>query len=120
MNLNPSTFQLYPEDEALIEASSKGAPAAEMDRMINKRRFQMNNAQFAIQNIVRELVPDRDNRSVHSLGSVVSAYDDFVKQIVSDKNCGVPLGFNYQILTENEIKSHLDQNHHHNNNIIQN
>ncbi|MGR3912895.1 MAG: hypothetical protein QRY71_06305 [Candidatus Rhabdochlamydia sp.] len=46
----------------------------------------------------------KEENSIHTSGKVMQAYNDFCRTIVDDPYCGIPMGFNYTVLTENEIE----------------
>lgn len=117
LDLNPANFQLAPEDKAMLNALSN-ASQSEKDKLIQERRLQLTNAQAATQNVMREIISQKTKHSVHSIESVTSAFENFCKQVITDPNSGIPLGFNYQILTEKQIGKLLERSGNNNNNNL--
>ncbi len=106
LNLDPSLFSLIPEEEDLISSLNNGSPL-QQQTALNRLRVRMMSTQQAIQHTVQKALPVGEQQSVHSLKSLTGAYESFNKQITSDKDCGVPISFNYQILTESQIEEEL-------------
>ncbi len=108
LDLNPAKFELSPQDEAEAENFDR---SSEKEKRVAayKRQMRMENAQVAIMNTYRGLTTVKDKQTVHTAKSVMEAYENFANKIVSDPDCGIPLGFNYQILTEKRLQEILKE-----------
>lgn len=106
LDVNPAKFELSPQDEAEAENFDK---LGEKEKLVAayKRQMKMENAQIAVMNTYRGLTATKDKQTVHTAKSVMEAYENFADKIVSDPNCGIPIGFNYQVLTESRLKEIL-------------
>jgi hypothetical protein len=110
LDLNPSKYELSAKDEADAQKFAKGT-AQEKAATVFKRQMKMENAQVAFLNTCRGLASAKDTQKIHTTNSVMEAYDNFAEQMVQDPDCGIPIGFNYQLLDEdrlNEILADLE------------
>lgn len=108
LDLNPSKFELTKKDEEEI-AKSVTAKGEEAQIAVMKQQAKMENNQLAILNTTRGLTSVKDKQTIHTMESIMEAYDDFTAKITTDKECGVPVGFYYQVLTQEEIQLQFDQ-----------
>lgn len=102
VNLDPTKFVRTQEDDKDAEDIAKGGD----DRTLaqEKRRIKMANAQEAILNTMRGLNFLRESQKIQTMESVLGAYESFLDKVTKDPNCGVPVGFNYDIITKSEIE----------------
>ncbi|KIC72986.1 hypothetical protein DB42_CO00210 [Neochlamydia sp. EPS4] len=108
VDLNPSKFELSKKDEEDAEIMATGKEK-EKALAVLQRRMKMENAQVAVMNTYRGLTSSKEKQNVHSTQSVMEAYENFVTQMTTDRDCGIPIGFNYQILTQKEIEEMLEE-----------
>ncbi|BBI18277.1 hypothetical protein [Neochlamydia sp. S13] len=108
LDLNPSNFELSKKDEGDAEIMAAGKEK-EKAMVVYKRRMKMENAQVAVMNTYRGLTSTKEKQNIHSAQSVMEAYENFATQMTTDPDCGIPIGFNYQKLTEEEIKEILEE-----------
>lgn len=91
------------QGQTLRQYASSGSEGKDMS--IQERQMELQKANYeAINNTNRKTAIDKEEISIHSVNSVLKAYDDFCGEITVDDSCGVPVGFNYEILTEEKIK----------------
>ncbi|PCI75157.1 hypothetical protein COB21_05990 [Candidatus Aerophobetes bacterium] len=76
---------------------------------VHSRQAEMQKAMYATMNTVQETKTKKESTSLHTANSVMQAYDDFCGEITSDPESGVPIGFNYSILTEKDITTILER-----------
>ena len=103
LDLNPSKYELSKKDESDAAELAKGGQVAGM-----KRVMKMENAQVALLNTYKGLTATKEQQNIHTMESVMGAYENFAEQMTQDKECGVPVGFYYQVLTQSEIKKILE------------
>nr|WP_166154734.1 hypothetical protein [Neochlamydia sp. AcF84]NGY94516.1 hypothetical protein [Neochlamydia sp. AcF84] len=108
LELNPSKFELTKKDEGDAEIMATGKEK-EKAMVVYKRRMKMENAQVAVMNTYRGLTSTKEKQNIHSAQSVMEAYENFATQMTTDPDCGIPIGFNYQKLNQEEIKEILEQ-----------
>ena len=102
LDLNPAKFELSQQDKEdskdMLSSDSNTRSLA-----ICKRQMKMEAAQVGILNECRGLVSSTEQQTVHSPKTVMSAYDNFSDKMTSDIGCGIPVGFNYLMLTKEMI-----------------
>ncbi|MBS4170363.1 hypothetical protein [Neochlamydia sp. AcF95] len=108
VDLNPSKFELSKKDEEEAEIMATGKEKEKAIAVL-QRRMKMENAQVAVMSTYRGLTSSKEKQNVHSTQSVMEAYENFVTQMTTDRDCGIPIGFNYQILTQKEIEEILEE-----------
>lgn len=108
LDLNPSKYELSGQDAADAKAAVTATGPA-LAEIVAKRQMKMSNAQVAILNTYRGLTSSKEELNLHTPDSVMAAYDDFAKQMASDQDCGIPIGFNYQILSERRLQEILEE-----------
>ncbi len=109
LDLNPSKFELSQQDSADAEQMIKAEGKAKEIAMV-KSTMKLQNAQVAFLNTYRGLTSEKEKANLHTMESVMGAYENFAEQMTQDKECGVPMGFYYQVLTQSEIKRILEEN----------
>lgn len=110
LDLNPSKFELSQKEEAEVEAIYKEEKDAnEMSVISLKRERKLQNAQLAVVNTYRGLTAMKEKQNIHTLQSVMSAYDNFALKMTEDSDCGIPIGFNYQVLSQGFLQKTLDR-----------
>lgn len=107
LKLDPSKYELSSQDVAGIEKIVKST-GEERQIAILQQDVKMKNAQVGILNSYRGMTADKQVQNVHTMESVMGAYENFADQISHDKECGIPLGFNYMILTRGAIEKELE------------
>ncbi len=107
VDLNPAKFELSTRDEKTVEDLLSG-DGQKMQRANLKQQVKMQNAAVGVLNACRGLKSVTEKDEIHTTHSVFTSYDNFSRQITEDKDCGVPVGFNYTVLSEKEIKELLD------------
>jgi len=103
-DLNPSNFQLSSQDEADIKSVNT---FSERQEAMDKQRLKMQYAGTVISNAVRETITAEKPQKVHQIESLYEAFESWIELMKKDENAGVPVGFNYRVLTENDIKELL-------------
>ncbi|MCC6128252.1 MAG: hypothetical protein IT584_03525 [Chlamydiae bacterium] len=107
VDLNPAKFELSTRDEKTVEDLLSG-DVAKMERANLKQQVKMQNAAIGVLNACRGLKSVTEKEEIHTTHSIFTSYDNFSRQIVEDKDCGVPVGFNYTVLSQSEIKNLLE------------
>lgn len=54
-----------------------------------------------------EVTKEKQEQSVHTISSLMAAYDSFATNMSADEDAGIPVAFNYQVLTEKQIENLL-------------
>ncbi len=108
LDLNPSKFELTKKEESEVEAFIK-AEGQDREIALAKQEMKIAKNQEAFLNQYRALTSEKDKQKIHTPESVMAAYEDFSKQITEDKDCGIPIGFNYRILTQANIEQLLKE-----------
>ncbi len=109
INLNPAAFEISMRDEEEANDLVNAKSAQDKLKANIKREMRMQNAGVAAMNACRGLTSETKSQNVHTLESVLEAYESFTEQM-KDKDCGVPVGFNYRILTKSAIEKILNVN----------
>lgn len=107
LNINPNMFELSKMDEKDVETMVT-ATGQKRQVAIEKQRLKTEKCQNAFLNTYRGLASGKNQQKIHTLESVMDAYDDFAEKMTEDSGCGVPIGFNYDIYTEERIKGLLN------------
>lgn len=107
VNMDPAKFERSKQSEAELEKISKCTSKEELQTELGKRSLRMKEAQENILNTMRGLTFLKEEQKVHTMESAIKAYESFIHQVTSDPSCGVPVGFNYDILTQKEIEKRL-------------
>lgn len=106
LNLNPSSYAISAKDS--LEAEKLVQQTQEGDLARARYQMKMQNAQVAIMNAFDGLKEDqeqqKEQQNVHTMDSVMQAYESFASKITEDQECGVPVGFYYDILTQSDIE----------------
>lgn len=106
LSLNPSQFTPSQGDreqaQALISATGN-----ELATLQLQRRMRLEDVQVATINACRGLTETKEAQKVHTPESVLGAYENFARQMSTDKEAGVPIGFNFTRLTLRDIKREL-------------
>lgn len=108
LHLDPAKIEFSKKDEAEVEkiATSSGL---EKQVAVEKQRLKMEYAGSTALNSLRSLKSKTETHSIHSHEGAYAAYENFVEHITSNPDCGVPIGFNYTILTQSEIEHLLKE-----------
>lgn len=106
LDLNPSKFELSAQDTSDAKILAKGKDEEKID-VLAKRQLKMQNAGVAAMNTYRGLAASKDKQQLHTPSSVLEAYDSFADKMATDQDCGVPIGFNYQRFTQEDLKDML-------------
>jgi hypothetical protein len=106
LDLNPAKFELSEKDEADLKEMAM-AKGSDKQFVMMKQQMKCENAAVAVLNTCRGLTSSSEQQSIISCDSVLASYVDFVNKMTKDRGCGVPIGFNYTVLTEREINERL-------------
>jgi hypothetical protein len=96
------------KNQDLQKYESSGA--FQKGKSVESRQKELQEFTYNALNQVRSTEVEKDALSIHGVTSVTKAYDDFCGEIISDINSGIPVGFNYTILTQSEIKKEVSSN----------
>ncbi len=107
LDLNPAKFEISQQDIADSKKLIGPSTNEEKNIVMEQRRMKMANAQIAVMNTCRGLTAEKQKISLHTSNGVMDAYENFAEQMVSDENCGVPVGFYYDRLSEKDIEDKL-------------
>lgn len=77
------------------------------DQSVQVRQTELQQAMYTNLNSLPSITVQKDEVPLNSTQSVLKAYDDFCQEIVDDASCGIPIGFNYTQLTEQQIEALL-------------
>ena len=106
MDLNPSNY--YPNEQELNSLSTDlTSSPSDFAANASQRGMAMENAQAAVLNTIQALTSSKSTQSVHDITSVMEAFDDFVSKISSDPNSGMPIGYGYQVFTQEQLEEKL-------------
>ena len=109
LDLNPAKFEISQKDCNDAKDMVSGNPEAR-NLAICKRQMKIENAQVAIMNVCRGVTSFKgDKQTVHTTKTIMAAYDNFADRMISDSGCGIPIGFNYRVLTMDMIKAELEK-----------
>jgi hypothetical protein len=108
LDLNPSKFEISQRDESDVKTLITGTHQERAEAAL-RQQIKMANAQVAVVNTYRGLISTKDKQHIHTPHSAMEAYDNFAAQMTTDQGCGVPIGFNYQVLDEARLKQILDE-----------
>lgn len=106
LSLNPAQFSLSQgnREEAKALVSAKGKELATLQM---QRQLRMEEAQSGVVNACRELASAKSSQRIHTPESVMEAYENFARQMTTDRDSGVPIGFNYTRLTFADIQREI-------------
>jgi hypothetical protein len=79
----------------------------ELQVALVQQDVKMRNHQATVLNVIRGMTAEKHVQNIHTMESVMGAYESFADQITNDKESGVPIGFNYTVLTKEEIEKHI-------------
>lgn len=106
-NLDPSQNELTLKEEAeteeYIKAFNGSADQEKKDIMIAKQNMKMAKGLEASMNRIRAAEFEKRQQNIHTMESVIEGYEDFTKQITQDDKCGFPVGFNYRVISKDDI-----------------
>jgi hypothetical protein len=88
-------------DQNLQKFHSSGSESSSKSR--EARQSEMQEAMTKTLNSVAQTNTVSSEVSIHGPQSVSKAYDDFCGEITGDTSAGIPIGFNYTMLTEADI-----------------
>ncbi len=108
LNLDPSKYELSSSDASNLEKIVK-ASGQEREIALLQQDAKVKSQQVAILNAVRGMVSEKQKQNIHTMESVMGAYENFAERIANDKECGVPIGFNYTVLTQQEIEAKIKE-----------
>lgn len=108
IDLNPAKFEMTKKDEDEIANAIKAKGDAAQIAQV-KQRIKMESAGVAVINTIRGLMSQKEAQNIHTLDSAMEAFQDFNHKITSNENCGVPVGFYYELLTQEAIKNLLEE-----------
>lgn len=108
LDLNPSKFELSEKDEASLEAMGS-ANVKEQSKAIFKQQMKEQNAGVALVNAYRGMTAVKEKQTLHNRDSVLEAYESFANKMATDSACGVPVGFNYQVLSQKMLEDILSK-----------
>lgn len=89
-------------DQNLQNFRSSGSESGSKSR--EARQSEMQEAMTKTLNSVAKTNTVSSAVSIHGPQSVSKAYDDFCGEITGDTSAGIPIGFNYTMLTDTDIK----------------
>lgn len=89
------------QDQNLRKYQSSGSEGSS----VQVRQVEMQKATYDAINTVQQIKVEKEEVNLHSVNSVIKAYDGFCNEITSDSSCGVPIGFNYTVLTQEAIQT---------------
>ena len=89
------------QDQNLRTYTSSGSQ--QKGQSAYERQAELQKAMYASLNAVQKTTVQEEKIQIHSPNNVLKAYDDFCGEIVSDTSCGIPIGFNYTQLNEEQI-----------------
>ncbi|CAM0117709.1 hypothetical protein [Rhabdochlamydiaceae symbiont of Dictyostelium giganteum] len=72
------------------------------------RQVELQSAMYKSLNGLSNVVTQKEEVSINTPNTIMTAYDDFCGEITNDTFGGVPIGFNYAILTEKDIEQLLE------------
>ncbi|MGR3973008.1 MAG: hypothetical protein QRY72_00270 [Candidatus Rhabdochlamydia sp.] len=72
-------------------------------------QLQLQKVIYTAANAIQKTAVQQEAISVHTPSSVIGAYDDFCSNMIQDQECGVPIGFNYTVLSQQEIEEILGE-----------
>jgi hypothetical protein len=108
VDLNPSKFPLSQEEEGNAEKMAS-ANSKERDLAVYKRMMQGQNSSISTINLLRGIASVKNEQSLHTVASVMEAYENFATQVTTDPNCGVPIGFNYTVYSQEMLQDLLNE-----------
>jgi len=59
--------------------------------------------QYSLETLEQKINCFAEHQPILACEAATKAYADFINKMISDQGCGVPIGYNYTILTEDEI-----------------
>jgi len=74
----------------------------------SKRQEELQKSMYLTANEIQKTTSHQEEISIHTPSTIMKAYDDFCSQMVIDSDSGIPIGFNYSILTQREILEILE------------
>jgi len=115
-NLNPSEMKLSQEDEQdvkdMVGRSGIYVPFstdAKRAEITEKQRLKQANAQMLLINTIRESRETEKSQNIHTMESLYEAFESFIKQMKEDKSAGIPVGFNFRVIKNDEIQAMRDK-----------
>lgn len=107
LKLDPSNnAELSMQEEKEIEEGEKDDHAKKI--AVAKREARLAKSGSTYLNTIRGITSEKKEEKIHTLNSVMSAYENFSEKL-QDKECGIPTGFNYRILTKDQIGKILEE-----------
>lgn len=107
LSLNPAQFTPSHAEKEQAQALIS-ATGSELATLQLQRKMHMENVQVATINACRGLTETKEEQKVHTPESVLGAYENFAKQMSTDTEAGVPIGFNFTRLTLEDIQRELN------------
>ncbi len=74
---------------------------------VKDRQAQLQKATYETINMVQQTKVEKEEINIHSPNGVLKAYDEFCSEITNDPSCGIPVGFNYTVLTQDQITTEI-------------
>lgn len=107
LNTDPVKYELTQQDQADLDLELSSKPG-DKEKAVARRNLKQEKAAQSFLNTTRGLMSEKSEQKIHTIESVMAAYDNFSEKL-QNKECGIPVGFNYRVLTIDDIQYEINK-----------